>query len=155
MNNKKGLSYSQKLSIATLLFIPIALWSFHVNDNFGIILYGYGLAMYIMATTSYSEQIRKTLSIIIWSLFVISLATGYYANHNYPHGEYVDTGDVVCINDDRGPCHESYIEDVSNLDIPKWVKFFHTSAGELTWFALLFAGIIISNKLKIDQAVQD
>lgn len=147
------LTSSQKLSIATLGFIITTLWAYHIKDNFWIVTYGYVLTMYIMATTSYSERLRKILKKTIWVAFALSLIVGFYANHYYPHGEYIDTGDVICKYDGRGPCQESYIEDVSDLDVPAWVKFFHTSSGKVAWLALLFAGIIISNKSKVDEQI--
>lgn len=58
----------------------------------------------------------------------------------------IDTGDVVCQNDDRGPCAEKFIEDTSNLNIPEWAKFFKQSEGMLLWMGLIFAGIVISTK---------
>ena len=60
----------------------------------------------------------------------------------YLEAPMVPTGDYVCKNDDRGPCGEKYIEDVRDLDIPNWAKFFKKSDGEILLFGLIFAGIV-------------
>ena len=46
-----------------------------------------------------------------------------YGNNFFPHGPAIPTGDYVCENDDRGPCHEATLEDTRNLNVPAWVKF--------------------------------
>jgi hypothetical protein len=82
----------------------------------------------------------------IW-LAVIGLGGGvYYVNHYLPHGPMYATGDVVCQNDDRGPCGEEYREDFHRLDIPDWAKFFKGSEAELLLMGLVFAGIIASSR---------
>lgn len=83
---------------------------------------------------------------LIWALFIVLCASMFYVNHYLPHGPMIDTGDVVCQNDDRGPCGEKYIEDTRRLNIPDWAKFFRTSEAELLIYALAFAGIIASSR---------
>lgn len=89
---------------------------------------------------------RKILSYVVWIIFLAYLGVGYYVNHYMPHGSSYPTGDVVCQNDDRGPCAESYIEDVRDLDIPKWAKFIKRSEGMLLLWVLLFVTIVVSVK---------
>lgn len=62
-----------------------------------------------------------------------------------PHGPMIDTGDIVCQNDDRGPCGEKYIEDTRGLDIPNWAKVLRES-GVMLLFGLAFAGICAGRK---------
>jgi len=89
---------------------------------------------------------KRVLIILIWISFFITSFLIYYVHHFLPEGPSYSTGEVVCMNDERGPCGEKYQEDVRNLDIPNWAKFFKTSDGWLLWWALLFAGGIMSNK---------
>lgn len=88
------------------------------------------------------------LKIVIWVSFFISIGLIYYVNHYMPRGPMYDTGDVVCMNDDRGPCAGKYQEDVSNLDIPDWAKFFKKSEGELLTIVLLITAFWVSMKDK-------
>lgn len=67
----------------------------------------------------------------------------YYVNHYLPKGPEYPTGEVICRNDDRGPCYPEYIEDVRYLNISSWAKFFKKSEGELLWMALLFLGVVV------------
>jgi len=84
------------------------------------------------------------LTITIWVAFIIVTGLIYYTNRYMPHGETKSTGDYVCLNDDRGPCKEEYKENLRNVDIPNWAKFFKQSGGELLWMGLLFLAIVIS-----------
>ena len=84
----------------------------------------------------------------VWLVFLILFATGVYVNWNLPHGPMYSTGDIVCENDGRWPCHEQYVEDTHALNIPTWTKFFRTSQAELIIFGLALAGVIISSRPK-------
>lgn len=94
--------------------------------------------------SDYINTYRKKICVTIWIICAVWISAGFYTNHYFPHGPLIDTGDVVCQNDDRGPCGESYIEDTRKLAVPDWVKFFRTSEAELLLFGLVFAGIIAS-----------
>jgi len=105
-----------------------------------------------LARTSYVQTISpdtidagwRCAAGAIW-LTAIGLGGGiYYVNHHLPHGPMYATGDVVCQNDDRGPCGEEYREDFENLDIPDWAKFLKGSEAGLLLMGLVFAGIIAS-----------
>jgi hypothetical protein len=55
------------------------------------------------------------------------------------------TGDIVCMNDGRGPCGEERVEDLSELDIPDWAKFLRSHL----MLTVLFFGIstiVLANK---------
>ncbi|KKP90716.1 MAG: hypothetical protein UR94_C0024G0028 [Parcubacteria group bacterium GW2011_GWA2_36_10] len=85
----------------------------------------------------------KYLTIIVWVCFFTVTGFIYYVNHYLPKGPLFSTGDIICMNDGRGPCAPEYIEEVRDLNIPGWAKFFKKSEGELLWMALLFLGIIL------------
>ena len=89
-------------------------------------------------------QKKNWLVLIVWGLFFIISGLFYYVNHYLPHGPSYPTGDIVCQNDDRGPCREKYKEDLRELRIPTWAKFIKKPEGELVWMGLLFTGIVIS-----------
>ncbi len=63
------------------------------------------------------------LRVIAWYLFVIYIGLTIYVNYFLPHGPSYSTGEIVCLNDDRGPCGPEYKEDVRSLNIPEWAKF--------------------------------
>ncbi|MDD5726298.1 MAG: hypothetical protein PHC53_02700 [Patescibacteria group bacterium] len=65
---------------------------------------------------------QKILQWSVVGVLVSTMAVVFYANWFYPHGNFYPTGDVICENDDRGPCHEQYKEDLRYVSIPKWVK---------------------------------
>lgn len=70
-----------------------------------------------------NKKTYNNLGIIVWFLFVFSIGSTVYVNYFLPHGPSYPTGEVVCQNDDRGPCGDEYKEDMSNLNIPEWAKF--------------------------------
>lgn len=88
----------------------------------------------------------RLLGSAIWTVFLILFVLGIYVNWYLPHGPSYPTGEVICQNDDRGPCAEEYKEDMRGLNIPDWAKFFRTSEAMLLMLALAFAGIIISKR---------
>ena len=82
-------------------------------------------------------------TIVVWIASFGVLGSIYYVNHYLPHGPMYPTGDIVCQNDDRGPCKEAYKEDMRGLDIPSWAKFFKRADGKILWIVLLTAGLVI------------
>ena len=119
--------------------------SYLQSDSFWIASLIYGLVIWLLVTKKLPERLRLGISITIWSTFVIVFGLGYYVNHYMPHGPMIDTGDIVCQNDDRGPCGEKYIEDTRGLDIPNWAKVLRES-GVMLLFGLAFAGICAGRK---------
>jgi len=87
------------------------------------------------------------LSVIIWVSFFVVLVLSYYVNYYLPHGPSYPTGEIICQNDDRGPCREQYVEDMRNLNIPDWAKIFRLWGIPLL-MGLAFAGIVVSIKNK-------
>ena len=128
-----------------ILCVGAAALSYWQSDSFWIVAFIYGLVIWFLATKKLPEKVRLGISITIWSAFVIIFGLGYYVNHYMPHGPMIDTGDVVCQNDDRGPCGEKYIEDTRDLNIPSWAKFLRES-GTISLFGLAFAGICAGKK---------
>jgi hypothetical protein len=61
-----------------------------------------------------------------------------------------DTGDVVCENDDRGPCAEQYKEDTRALPIPEWAKFLRDNF-DLIFISLLLAAVIFTANASVDE----
>lgn len=119
------------------------------RDNlFWIVVLVYGLGIYLILKNPMPQKLKLILSIIIWVAFLSVIGLTIYVNYYLPHGPSYPTGEIVCQNDDRGPCREKYVEDLRNLNIPDWAKFFRKSEGQLLWMGLLFAGIVISAKGK-------
>lgn len=85
------------------------------------------------------------MSNVVWGFFVVYLVATFYVNHYMPHAPMIDTGDVVCRNDGRGPCEESYIEDTRYLNIPDWAKFLRRD-GRLLFFALPILALYLKSK---------
>ncbi len=93
----------------------------------------------------------KVLGIACLAVAVALMGGGYYLNHYTPRGPMYETGDVVCGNDDRGPCMEERREDMSALALPDWqkdVKAYGPILGIL--LAALGSGLIANSRLKPD-----
>jgi len=133
----------QKWSLILVAIILLALDIWH-KEIFFSILFAYGLLIKFFLSDFLSAKLRKIFAIIIWTVFVVLVGLTVYVNYGMPHGPSYPTGDIVCQNDDRGPCGEEYKEDLRNVDIPNWAKFLRKSEGQLLLFGLLFAGIVIS-----------
>jgi len=131
--------------LIVLTIIIISLDVMHRELFFSILL-SYGLLIKFFLSDFLRNEPRKILSIIIWSCFAIILGLTIYVNYYLPHGPSCPTGEIVCKNDDRGPCGEEYREDLQNVDIPEWAKFLRKSEGNLILMGLCFAGIAISIK---------
>lgn len=115
------------------------------GDLFYILVLSYIWCIKLLLSDYLKPKVKKVISISIWVAFISCGLQTFYANHYFPHGPMYDTGDVVCSNDDRGPCAEEYIEDIRNLKVPDWVKFSRTY-GIVFFTLLLLAGIASENK---------
>lgn len=110
----------------------------------------------IAARTSYVREISADTIVTFWrcaagAMWLGAIGVGggiYYANHHLPRGPMYATGDVVCQNDDRGPCGEEYREDVRGLDIPDWAKFLKGSKGDLLFMGFIVAGIFAIGRVR-------
>jgi hypothetical protein len=72
---------------------------------------------------SIPKRAIRLLGLAAWALFFVTGGLTYYVNHYMPHGPSYPTGEIVCENDDRGPCGEEYKEDMRRVPIPEWAKF--------------------------------
>lgn len=70
-----------------------------------------------------NKKTFNNLGIFVWWIFAITIGLTIYVNYFMPHGPSYPTGEIVCQNDERGPCGEEYKEDMRNLNIPDWAKF--------------------------------
>ena len=70
-----------------------------------------------------SRRVTRLLGLATWALFIAMGGVTYYVNHYMPHGPSYPTGEMVCENDDRGPCGEEYKKDMRRVPIPEWAKF--------------------------------
>jgi|SRR6185437_4546890 len=127
----------------SIVLVALDIWS---KEVFYTQFLAYYFFIKFLLSERMAERTRKIVSIAIWSIFIFAGATMFYVNNYMPHGPMIDTGDVVCQNDDHGPCGEKYIEDTRRLNIPDWAKFFRTSEAELLMLGLVFAGIVVSTK---------
>ncbi len=123
--------------------LGLSLWQ---STSFWIVVFLYVLAINFILKGSISKKVIGIISTTIWVVFVLTIGLTAYVNYYLPHGPSYSTGEYVCQNDDRGPCAEEYKEDLRDVNIPIWAKFLRTSGGQLTWMALLFAGIVIKSR---------
>ena len=132
--------------LISLSIVLVLLDIFFVKGFFYTLLLFYGLFIKLLLSEFINGKFRKVLAITIWAAFIAIGSLTAYVNWYLPHGPLIDTGDVVCQNDGRGPCGESYIEDTRGLHIPDWAKFLRTSEAGSLIFALAFAGAVASYK---------
>jgi len=127
--------------LAAVILVSLDIWH---KELFFSILFAYGLIIKFFLSDYLSPKLRKFFATTIWTSLIVLVGLTVYVNYYMPHGPSYPTGEVVCQNDDRGPCGEEYKEDLRNVDIPNWAKFLRRSEGQLLLFGLLFAGIVIS-----------
>ena len=104
--------------------------------------------------TNFVQQASSHIVDRLWrfaagAIWVTAIGVGggiYDVNHHLPRGPMYATGDVVCLNDDRGPCADEYRENFQHLDIPVWAKFLKGKRAELLLMAMVFAGIMASTR---------
>ena len=84
-----------------------------------------------------SRRASKAAAVASWIVLAAAGGGLYYVNSQLPHGPTYPSGDIVCINDDRGPCGEAYKEDMRGLNIPAWAKSLRANSE------LLLAGLFL------------
>jgi len=94
---------------------------------------------------SMGKRLWITSKITIWCLFLFVMGFTVYVNYFLPHGEQYETGEVVCANDERGPCGPEIKEDLRNLNIPRWAKVLRKD-GVAFLMMLSFIGVLLSSK---------
>jgi hypothetical protein len=130
------------MTILSILLLTLGIFS---RDKFFIIVLLYIYSIKLLLSDYFREKTKKYIAMVIWTVAIFVFASGYYVNHYLPRGEMYPTGDIVCQNDDRGPCGEEYKEDLRGLDNPSWAIFLKENGIPLM-IALAFAGIVVSAK---------
>ena len=132
--------------VKIIIIIYVVWLSWKESNLFWIVLLTLGIGIYLILTKSIPRKIINIMSIIIWISVFMIIGLMFYINYSLPHGPSYPTGEIVCQNDDRGPCTEQYKEDMRGLDIPSWAKFIRSSEGWLLWMGLVFVGIALKSK---------
>lgn len=138
-----------KYKFIIALCVIALLADFYTKELFFTILIAYGLFIKLLLSDFLKEKTKRIISVTIWTIFLITAVLGIYVNYYMPHGPSYPTGDIVCQNDDRGPCGEQYREDMSRLNIPDWSKFLRRYGVGLL-IGLAFAGIVAGKKEEIN-----
>lgn len=100
-----------------------------------------------------TKKLLHFCAVTIWILFFATFGLTYYVNNYLPHGPSYPTGEIVCQNDDRGPCGEVYKEDMRNLNIPDWAKFLR-EYFLVPVIGLGILGFYVNNKYKDYERVE-
>lgn len=142
---KKILSLLKENSGMAILSILLLVLGIFSKDSFFIIALIYIYIIKLLLSDYFGEKTKKYIAIVIWTVAIFVFVSGYYVNHYLPKGEMYPTGEIVCQNDDRGPCREEYKEDLRGLDNPSWAIFLKKN-GVSILIALVFAGSMTSAK---------
>jgi energy-coupling factor transporter transmembrane protein EcfT len=142
------ISINKKYSGTIILSVILVFLAIFTKDLFFLVILLYGLFIKLLLSEFITGKLRKVTSGVIWGSFTIFFCLGFYVNYQLPHGPKYPTGEVVCQNDERGPCTEEYKEDMGNLNIPEWAKFIRSSSGMIVIIGLLFAGIASGAKVE-------
>ena len=89
---------------------------------------------------------KKILTVAIWINIIALSGITYYVNHHLPKGPMYETGDVACKYDGR-VCGLEKKEDISQLNIPNWAKFFKKDYPIVLIMGLFVLVILINNKV--------
>lgn len=147
MKNKEWIKKNYGIIIFSVVMLALSVYS---KDIFYIWCLLYVLFIKLLLSHFIVGSRRKIINIIIWIFFAVTIVLVFYVNHYLPKGPFYSTGEYVCENDDRGPCHEQYIEDTRDLNIPYWAKILKSNVGLLLIGSLVFAGIISSKDRQLD-----
>ncbi len=128
-----------------VLIICACFFTWQESDLFWIVLLVVIAIIYFIAKKQMTKKIIRIMSIIIWSFCFVIAGLIFYVNYYLPHGPSYPTGDYTC-DDYDSRCGETYIEDMSKLNIPSWAKFLRGSSGMLLWLSLCLMGVVISSK---------
>lgn len=146
-DRKRYMNWLKENWLMIILIVILISLDIFMGELFYTILLFYGLLIKFFFSNLVTGKLRKILVITIWTIFIIIFSLGYYVNNYLPHGHLYPTGDIVCMNDDRGPCKEEYVEDMRELNIPDWAKFIRNN-GILLLMGLGFAGLVLSKRNK-------
>lgn len=132
------ISFLKKHSIIILVSIILLALTIFQRDTFFAAILVFVLFIKFLLSNSLGNKIKKTLLMGVWVLAFMFCGLVFYVNYNFPHGPAYSTGEFICENDDRGPCHEEYREDMSDLNMPDWAKFLRE------YWILFLIGLIIT-----------
>ncbi len=126
-----------------LIFNPI--WDIIEDKSWDILGLIFSVSLFVFGYRLIDARISRYSSYLFTIIGTTLLILTYYVNHYMPHGSMHLTGDIVCMNDGRGPCGEERVEDLSKIDIPDWAKFLRSN---LIWTMLFFgvSAILLANK---------
>lgn len=127
-----------------VLIICACFFAWQESDLFWIALLVLVAIIYFIVKKQIIKKIIRIMSITIWSSCVVVAGLIFYVNYYLPHGPSYSTEYYTC--DDYDRCKEAYVEDMSNLNIPRWAKFLRSSNGMLLWLSLCLMGVVISSK---------
>lgn len=131
--------------------IVLTLLSFFQGDLFWMCILVYVFIVRIFYSDFFSEKIKKKIAGAIWIISIILAISIYYVNSQFSHGEMYETGEIVCLNDERGPCGEQMREDLRGLDNPSWAIFLK-KYGLILIMALVIAGLtLIDTKKSLEE----
>jgi hypothetical protein len=97
----------------------------------GVIFLFYKFLVFLLNLKN--KKLRRVLAVMVFVSLLVVFGLTYYVNHYLPHGQMYETGDIACQYEDR-LCNLEYKENLANLNIPEWAKFFKNN----TWFVLVF-----------------
>ena len=126
------------------LVVGITIFAFGVftKEPLLVALFPYVGFLSFLLEAKISRKIRIVISSTIFLAFAVLIGMIFYSHQFLPRGEFYQTGEFVCQNEEGGPCAPEVREDLRNLNIPAWAIFVRTSAGKLLAFALCFAAIV-------------
>ena len=106
---------------AAVLYNPIFPITMAKDDWFIPDLFiAWGYAVYGIRSMSKAVA-RLSAGLILVAIIGLAGLT-WYVSRYFPHGPSIPTGEVVCQNDDRGPCGDEYVEDTKAVDLPAWAR---------------------------------
>lgn len=86
-----------------------------------------------------SKKTYKTFFNITLAILAIIVGLTIYVNWYLPHGSKFSTGEVICYNNERGPCVEDYKEDMRKLNIPNWAKFLRENSDKISLILIILS----------------
>jgi len=130
------------ISIILLSYIGLLLWGNKdkTKENRFSKIFHHQRFLFILTTT-------------IWTVAFIIFGLTCYVNWYLPRGTMYPTGENTCdYSDGRPPggCREIYKEDVSELSIPNWAKFFKENGINL-FLVLCFVGVLMIAKQEYEE----
>lgn len=126
--------------LGALLFNPLL--PMLGNNGWDVAGLAYGTAYGLLGIGSTQPKIAGIVVGVFGTCAAVAFTLTFYVNYYMPRGPQYPSGDIVCMNDGRGPCGEEMLEDTSNLNIPNWATFLRKN---IIWTFFFFgAGTVLS-----------